>query len=724
MDIPFSSSRSISWPPGPRSATPESKADLFEDAFDSDDEDPQGDVTHRCLDAYAAAAGLPPGEPLSGQAKARAMATLHCLLEAVMGGCLNLEHALEASDSDDEGHTATKGPDPVTLEDIAAFPKAAWKALSGHMGGITTLVVPAMADPSPIIQGVAGLQALNHLVITLPDGCEQIDLGGLQPDDPEKLRIVLHGSVSDLTVLAPAGAHVQAMTTGVALHKSRVFYMDRSGQQQGTPRTLAGSIYQHTNEGISQELAAKVTLNGVGTLGDIAPTPLESPNGPIVCRTLSMLWLMERHNHHARKDAKGPGADGKADHAFSYAPLQSKQAIEQSVTSDTLREVEGVMIGCQATALYDTDNFGAMLGEQFKRMAPGDTHYFMASTPYHMLGIEMRVKDVPHAGTMRREYVVNLYDPNQTITHSRVMAHDPGWFDAHGLEHWMDQDRVREYFPGEPKIGTLVQWVPPEHRAGSHGTGERLETAVHVEPQSRQSARYMAAAVSRGGPATVTDACQRTLASDQTTDAMWRTLRGDNVKGRSALEMAFDRNQPANMAAWMRAVLAADEGVLPLDYKLNLLRGQRDSMSALAFAAKQDAGRDMQDVIYAYVREIAASGLALADKQALLNIGSEVARRELKTDPARLAAKMCAIYDADLPAAQTKALLSALRVTGDDLLKALMTEDDPLPGAGPAARALTNELQARQNTWMRRLGSASHESPPPDGKLELQVTSS
>lgn len=742
MDNSFLSLPSSGQPPGSRSVKPESTFDAFGEAFDSDDESvghgvhgstPQS-LINRCLDACAAAAGLQPGVSLPSAAQARVIATVNCLVEEMTGTHLNLAFLLadQESDSDDDGdYKGSLPPAPHTsasvgLADLEALPAAAWSELDAylwHVAGkrIEKVVLPANIDPSHLIRGLAGLSALRELDVSLPTGCESVDFGGLKPIDPDQLAITLRGNLSDLAVIAPAGSHVTAASQCVALHKSRVFYVDGDRQQIGTPRTLAGAGYHHVSDSLSQEQSVMSKLNGNGRFGNIKSTLLERPGDPIVCRTLSMLWLLARYQHHQDQHTQAAaGIDTKSQQPFSYAFAASDVAISQSVTSDTVHEQEGIMIGSQADALFDTEGFGEMLSHQFQHMAPGDTRYFMASTPNHMLGVELQVKEAVHAGTLRREYVVNLYDPNKTTTHIRVVAYEARWFKSQSLGHWLERDDVNHYFPGDPQIGTLVRWIPPAERTVHPDQMPAHEVAIHVDPRDRPTARFMSAAMSRGAPLSVTASARGILASDLTTREKRHALRADNVHNRPALEVACDRGQPATVAAYIRAVLEADTGVLPLHDQLNLVRAERDGEPVLAFAAARPAQHRTEDAIYSYVREIAASPLALTHKEALLGETGPhgtAAQRALGIAPARAAAMMCAIHDANLPAEQTRALLASLQVRGDDVLKAMFAMEDALPVLSQAAQKVkAAELLSRQDSWMHRLGMATRETRAPDTK--------
>lgn len=745
MDTPFRSSGSLGWPLSSRAATPPLR-DLFGDESDSDDGDsgyqasealPQS-LIDKCLKAYAQAAGTGPDDQPSLTDKARALATISLLAKGVTGTRMDLHRLLfnQGDDNDDDGDewgdskekstVAQPARAQVTRADLDAFPSAAWSELDAYVRqengrGITAVVLPQNGDPSRLIQSLGSLPALSELDVSLQPDCEVIDLGGLKPQDLGQLAITLRGNASGLTVIAPAGSHVKAANQCVALHKSRVFYVDAYGQQTGTSRTLAGAAYHHTTDDKSQEFSVTTHLNGQATFGSITSTLLDSPGDPIVCRTLSMLWLMQRHQHHQEGETKaGPGVDTKSYRPFSYAFAATAGAISESVTNDTVHEEEGIMFGSQADALFDTDGFGNMLSQQFQRMASGDKRFFMTSTPNHMLGVELQVKEAMHAGTLRREYVVNLYDPNSTTTHTRVVAHDAQWFESQVLERWLGRVDVGRYFPGDPKIGALVRWIPPSERPVGSSQVPTHEVDIHVDEADQLTDRFMWAAMSRGAPSAVTASVRGILASDTTADDKWLALRGENISNRPALEVACDRDQPATVAAYIRAVLEADTTTLPLRYQLDLLRAVDNEQPVLAFAAAQSPQKRTENAIYSYVYEIASSSLALGQKQALLGgtgSHSTAAQLALRIAPERVAAMMCAIHDANLLADETQALLAALRVRDEDILKVMFEREDAQTDLhAPMEKTKTSEVVSRQAAWMYRLGQSTREHKALDGQ--------
>lgn len=695
-----------------RSTTPQPDDAPFslDDSSDGSGPDTVAGLTQRCLDAFAQATG----GALSDARQARAMRAITAMEECLSATSLNLNYFMEG-DLDDHFSEDTKSlssplpgaGSPLGWSDLANFPADAWAELDAHVQetrdrGITEVSVPPQVAPQALFAGLSRLPHLQHVRITLaPDQCTgTLDLSQLRV--PDGVSIEIEGPVSDLTVLAPPGTLIRANAPEVALHKSRVLYVDGKGQQAGSAVTLAGAAYHHTSHGfLPQELNVRMQLNGESKFSGINPLMSEKEGDDIMCRTLGTLWLMERHAHRqAKEQARESKQAGKP---FPYNAFQSTSDIARHVTNDTVREQEALLLHTPAQALFDTDNFGSMISQQLRQMSPGETRSFAATTPNHMLGIELRVKEREHGGVMRREYVLNIYDPNETTTHRRVVAHHPEWFLNHSLQTWLAPDKVARYFPGTPKIGSLVRWVPPEERAGPAPAGPSRQTSVHVNPQTTQTAKFLYAAANRGVTGSITLAVRNILASTLDDAQKWHRLRAENFKGKPALLAACTRGDTGALVAYLRALLACPPGALGGHYLLNLLAGQQDQIPVLERMARSKAPSTPDAMIHAYVREIAASSLPLADKIALLGRKGEFgtpALAALEHAPERTAAMMCGILDAQQSVNDSLALLESLGVSPQAVEKAMARLHTSLAThAGPAQQ---DQLK-RQAAWSDRL---------------------
>ncbi len=698
-----------------RSATPQPHDGPF--ALDGSSEGSEPDhaasLTQLCLDAFQQAAG----GPLSEGSQARALGAISAMDECLTGTQLNLmwfmETDLDSFCSDDQKSLTSAQPGTglrLRWADLVAFAPEAWTALNEYVlqqngTGITKVTLPPQVDPRALLTSLSRLPDLQHVHIMLPpgQGTGTLDLGQLQPSHPGRLFIEIEGPVSDLTIHAPAGSEVRANVPDVALHKSRVLYVDGKGQQIGAPVTLAGAAYHHTTGSLlPQELNVRMQLNGESKFGSVTTSILEQSGDDILCRTLGTLWLMERHAHRQAKEQAPPDSK-QAGKPFPYNTFQSTSDIQQRVTDDTIREEEALLYSTRPQALFDTNNFGAMISQQLRQMSPGETRSFAAITPNHMLGIELRVKEREHGGVMQREYVLNIYDPNETSTHRRVVAHDPAWFLDRTLGTWLPADAVNRYFPGTPKLGSLVRWVPPEQRTGPAPAAPSHQAGVHVDLKDTQTGKFLVVAASRGAADSISLGVGSILESEMDDDNKWRRLRADDLSGKPALQLACERSDPAAATAYLRALLACPPGALGHGYLLNLLAAPRDGVPTLEKMARVRPPSAPEASIHAYVREITASNLPLADKIRLLGARGDYgtpAQAALELSPERTAAMMCGILDAGLPDRDTLTLLEALGVDPDAVEKAMARVNASLAEhAGPTQQ---DQLK-RQAAWNERL---------------------
>jgi hypothetical protein len=547
---------------------------------------------------------VPPPPPLSPSA----MAARGELIEIVND--LYGDHALAEKDVDEWLSVAlrdsTFDATDIVLPDL---PPAGWTALhrfaqeQGH-GGIrevkfddSTYFGQAMLD------GLRALPELRRIELQLSYGGE-IDFGRLRDDCPRLQRIDVVSQLlrRPLELIVPSGVEAVAHVTTPGIGKSRVRYLDGQGHLSA-PRPLQGllqihrprvSDFQNANPQLQDahplelELFARtLNLNGEATTVRADPSSEEALS--IVCRHLAMQWLELRQAHQQAKQSS-KAADSPSSHSRLADASGKPVTVPDHFAYDSFATVDGIraltppdaqarfkkMLDQGAQVLFEPDLFGQLVADQICRLKPGECRHFALGTPNHMLSLELRVKERWHGDELLREYVVNLYDPNATATHQRLVVGDVSRLAEMTLADWIEPERVTKYFDdGEPLLGELFQWPPEAHP---------ITPATYVSSANRATGEYLQKAMALGQTAHVHQALDAILGQAQALEPerLREELRGHG-QGMSALEAALCRNRSAVTAAFVGRITAIPDDVLDRDDKARIL-GADDATAMEAIA--------------------------------------------------------------------------------------------------------------------------------------------
>lgn len=631
-----------------------------------------------CLDAQARAQQ----GPLSDRDEERVTETIHSLLvDCLNGTTLDLQYFGEAGLP---GEYPAPGDVPVLHPD-------AWAQLDGYVRGregkgIADVSIDQLAGLDSVTAGLARMPDLGHVTLTVPDRAPQaqrvtLNLRNLQPGHPEKLTVCVKGDVSNLRVQVPVHAFAHASgTTDPARSPSVVEYFDsKSGESQGLPKTLAGVVYGHASARFDQKTASELNMNAEATRrdGQITAHLLPQPGDLLQCHSLCMVWVMGRHQKIL---------DGKAgDQGSGIDPSESfKRGISAGYTDQVAAEEYDMMVGVRAEALFDLDNFGAMVAQQLDQLRPGETRWFLVNSSDHAMVLELELDKHAQCSAL-------LFDPNSTVLHDLMVAPDTASFARTPIDSWLTPKEQLLYFPQEPRVGTLLRWLPPQQRESTANDGPPNGPSLHVDPAHIGSATFLLAAMDSHAPDAVTRSIEAILDTKAPAADRLEMLRAEDMAGRTPLIWAGQRSQPDNVAAYVRAILAAPPDRLPLQDKLSLLRSE-DPESDLPFLGQLAAGPSdfwPEETMHAYVREIASSSLGRQDKLMLLagqfaddreDPPLTAAQRALHHAPGRVLAMSCGILDAQLPADESYALFEALDVDREDLVNAVVQQMERLDG--------------------------------------------
>lgn len=299
---------------------------------------------------------------------------------------------------------------------LATFPPEMWAmlrrlALAQCKCEITSVTLSAalstelvLSAHQTLVEGLRQLPGLAHLTVVDPPA-GSIDLRELNVVSAclAKIQIRCPAGPRKWELYVPQSTVVFATANSMATEKSTVHYYDANGQC-GEPRTLGGIVHAH------QAGDGAIRLNGVARLGQVEG---DADEHMIWCRHLAIHWLRMRQENRS------------TDEPFDYGPFETREGISATMKPDTEADVDRIHVA-GVEALFEADHFGKFLAQQFGRMQIGETRQLLVETPNHVLAVELRKKAAEGANGIAGpvEYVVNLYDPNLTALHERLVVSD------------------------------------------------------------------------------------------------------------------------------------------------------------------------------------------------------------------------------------------------------------------------------------------------------------
>lgn len=518
--------------------------------------------------------------------------------------------------------------DPALAEMVLALPPEAWEAFDRHAHdvgrvGIATVRLGAqLSAGDDIVQGLKQLPALKGLIVESPTRGPMINFGALQGQNRQGQtisleRVTFHGDAPrELHFRVPVGVSVEATgQSKPSLWKSLVHYTDADGKDHGEARPVHGQIHDrkatdfqlpnesnlHDAQGRADEVRLNIKANFVG-LADLDAADM------IVCRHLVAQWLDDRGQHEFAPEGE----------RFSYMNYKSETGITQHVPRSVETELERMVLQ-GSCAVSETDQFGAMVALRFNGMETGESRRFAVSTGAHLIGLELQVKEKMHGGQMRREYVVKVYDPTRTATHTvmSVVGDDLSSLGTKTLADWVGDDHVDEYFANRTHtVVRLYDWPPGPARK----PGEVKDVSVHVSDETITTPGFLHAALDDGHVALVQMFMEK-LRLPATWlsrgELMTRLLAVAGLKSVPGLYFAANSNSPPEVVEeYVKQVLAFPASTLDSAARLTLLQARVQGVSALSCAMEN--GRS--DMALRMVRAVLAdtSGLTRGDRQKFL----------------------------------------------------------------------------------------------------------
>jgi hypothetical protein len=571
---------------------------------------------------------------------------------------------------------------------LATLPAEIWAALrrlvTAQSGSDITSVTLSAALSTELVanadqtltEGLGRLACLTHLtIVDPPRGTIDLAQPRTMPESLAYVQIRCPAGPKQWDLHVAQRVEVIAAANAVATEKSTVTYYGSDGQR-GEQRSLAGIIYHNQPKSWALHLLPQdIRLNGNAAFAgrdDLSPDERK-----IWCRHLAIHWLRARQENRS------------TDAPFDYGPFTSIQSLSADMKPSLQDDNDRIVAG-GTDALFSPDKFGKLLATQFERMQVGQTKQFIVNTPNHALALELRVKTAEATNGVAGpiEYVVNLYDPNFTALHQRLMVPKLDLLRAKGLADWMSPGAMTCYFPAnEDSVGMLYSWFEVgETRPEPCAT----DFIKHLADELRLSPRVIFMALTEGRTQDVSDTLDLALehwrcgSLDSASLARCIAAISDGIPGLAAA-VAFGSLTAVELyVGW---VLNVAPDVLTAAQRVELLLAAlEDGQPGLYLTASEEMAEErasqITESIFSYVHAIVASPNLSAQDKAMLCASAHDGRTAAQSalannNPAIAAAIVCAIFEAESDPGKRVHLLASLGVSLRDVLAAQTEEPYP-----------------------------------------------
>jgi hypothetical protein len=196
------------------------------------------------------------------------------------------------------------------------------------------------------------------------------------------------------------------------------------------------------------------------------------------------IWCRHLATYLQKEQARNPL--GK----FDYSKYAIPENIAKYVTLDIEEQYKELKAQASETHLIDNAKFGQFLAGQFAGMEQENepTKQMLIHSPDHTVSLALRIKDKEG----KRSYVVNVFDPNTTTTHTHGKASSLQTVEMQTIEDYLvdGEEDLLFYYPeamsAETKGLSMIYVCPPKGRgsgagAGDSGAGRTLTTCVDIK---------------------------------------------------------------------------------------------------------------------------------------------------------------------------------------------------------------------------------------------------
>lgn len=240
---------------------------------------------------------------------------------------------------------------------------------------------------------------------------------------------------------------------------------DSKSSESEPHRILAGTVYLRKPD-------PKITLDDGESQADVnlnCEAHFEADAEPIVCRHLAVAVWQARSEYLQTKTA------GQPIDRFSYEKFSDIEKIQKSVPASTEALYDAVTARSSRHHLVLASRWGDFLDPQFKSLKPGGHRHLLVLSHTHVMLAELQVKQRESGVSYR---VLMFYDPNQTITHRRVVL-DEASTQRIALGDFLPEDGLADYFTANPEqcLAHVIE-LDPAFLSGQD-TAQRVDTKSH-----------------------------------------------------------------------------------------------------------------------------------------------------------------------------------------------------------------------------------------------------
>lgn len=281
----------------------------------------------------------------------------------------------------------------------------------------------------------------------------------------DKMRLYLIQASRITNIIANPGTSLFI----TADHKKKVTLQSQLKSGQLITRTLNNHIYIHVDKFTQSDKKndLKVEQSSLSLNAEANFSIFSAPGiSPIKCRHLSLQWLIDRAQRHsasAQSTSKlshstqpsslpitspidQPTFQPKAQPSsqpFTYENYQTKKALSKHILPSTDKYFYPIISTLLDNHLIEPSCFGKFLAQQLSGITTGENLYFFLTSTTHAMALEIRKKLEPNGESY---YVINLYDPNMTASHLRLVLREPKDAAHLTMENWLPRQTIQHYF--------------------------------------------------------------------------------------------------------------------------------------------------------------------------------------------------------------------------------------------------------------------------------------